>query len=132
MNKARNTLTTAALLALAIIVSAAVLLGITYQLSQNATISSTVFFGTFLANLVSVLWWATRQLAPAAQRRRMSVHRFIAHMNMHPGRMPAGMTELDLERFRKLHGGSGQARLDAWIGQFRGGTKAARPSSQFR
>ncbi len=31
----------------------------------------------------------------------MTVHGFIAHVKMHPELLPAGVTEFDLERFRK-------------------------------
>lgn len=98
MNTTRSTITTAALLALAIITPATVLLGITYQLSRNETISSTVFFGTFIADLIGVFWWIRQHMGPAAQLARMNIHQFIAHMKMHPNQMPAGMTEFDLER----------------------------------
>jgi len=111
-------------------------MGITYQLSRNETMSSMLFFGTFLADLVGVCWWASQHLAPTAQGARMNVHQFIAHMKMHPEHMPADMTEFDLERFRTRHVGRSQARLDAWVRRFRHlreeATKAARPTSQFR
>jgi hypothetical protein len=135
MNKTRNTITTAALLAFAIIAPASILMGITYQLSRNETISSTIFFGTSLADLIGVFWWISRRIAPAGQRARMSVHQFVAHMKMHPERMPAGMTEFDLEHFRKLQSRRSPMGLDAWIRRFRQlgeATKAARPSNQIR
>jgi hypothetical protein len=128
-NKARSA-TTAILLALAVIAPAGVLLLITYYLSGNETISSTIFFGTFLADLIGACWWISRRTAPAGQRVRMSIHQFIAHMKMHPELTPPGMTEFDLECFRKLQRRQAQAGLDAWLMQFRGAAKTARPSSQ--
>ena len=32
----------------------------------------------------------------------MTVHEFIVHSKMHPELLPAGVTEFDLERFRKV------------------------------
>jgi len=113
MNTTRNTIATAALLALAVIASAAVLLGITYQFSRNETISSTVFFGIFLADLIGVCWWVKCQLAPVAQMARMNVHEFVAHMKMHPERMPTGMTEFDLEQFCTRQSRRSPVRLEA-------------------
>jgi hypothetical protein len=135
MKQARETITTAAMLSLVVIVPASVLMGIAYQLSRNEVISSTIFFGAFLADLIGVFWWASQHVAPAAQKARMSVHQFIAYLKMHPERMPEGVTEFDLEHFRERHSERNQAGLDAWIKrfrQFRGATKAARPSSQIR
>ena len=65
MNKSRNTITTAVLLSLTGIAPASALMRITYQISQNETFGSTIFFGTFIADLIGVYWWASRQLAPA-------------------------------------------------------------------
>lgn len=128
-NKARSA-TTAILLVLAVIAPPGVLLLITYHLSGNETISSTIFFGAFLADLVGAFWWISQHTPPAGQRTRMSIHQFIAHMKMHPELMPPGMTEFDLECFRKLQRRHAQTGLDAWLMQFTGAAKTARPSSQ--
>ncbi len=123
------------LLVLAVITPPGVLLLITYHLSGNETISSTIFFGAFLADLVGAFWWMSQHTAPAGQGMRMNIHQFIAHMKMHPGCMPAGMTEFDLECFRKRQRERGQAGLDAWLRrfrQFRAAAKAAQSSGQFR
>lgn len=123
---------TAILLALAVIAPASLLLLITYSLSGNETISSTIFFGTFLADLIGAFWWMSRYTLPAGRSSRMSIHQFIAHMKMHPELMPPGMTEFDLECFRKLQRRQAQTGLDAWLMQFRGAAKTVRPSSQPR
>jgi hypothetical protein len=130
-NKAGRTVT-AILLALAVIAPASLVLLISYSLSGNQTISSTLFFGTFLADLCGAFWWMSQHTLPAGRNARMSIHQFIAHMKMHPELLPPGMTEFDLECFRKLQRRSAQARRDAWLAQFRGAAKSARPSSQPR
>lgn len=130
-NKARRA-TTAILLALAVIAPASLMLLIIYSLSGNQTISSTLFFGAFLADLIGVCWWISRHTIPAGRSTRVSIHQFIAHMKMHPELMPPGMTEFDLECFRKLQRRSAQVGLDAWLAQFRGAARSARPSSQPR
>ena len=123
---------TAILLALAVIAPASLVLLISYSLSGNQTISSTLFFGTFLADLIGAFWWMSRHTLSAGRSARMSIHQFIAHVKMHPELLPQGMTEFDLECFRKLQRRSAQAGLDAWLAQFRGAAKSARPSSQPR
>lgn len=135
MNTTRSTITTAAFLALAVITPAAILLGITYQLSRNETISSTVFFGAFIADLIGVFWWLRQHVVPTAQPACINVHQFVAHMKMHPELMPAGMSEFDLERFRTSQRRRSPMGLEAWLKRFRqsrAATKAVRPSSQFR
>ena len=128
-NKARRTIT-AILLALAVIAPASLVLLIIYSLSGNQTISSTLFFGTFLADLIGAFWWMSWHTLPAGRNARMNIHQFIAHMKMHPELLPPGMTEFDLECFRKLQRRSAEAGLDAWLVQLRGAAKSARPSSQ--
>lgn len=130
-NKTRRA-ATAILLVLAVIAPASVLLLIIYYLSGNETISSAIFFGTFLADLIGAFWWISLHTPPAGQRARMSIHQFIAHMKMHPELMPPGMTEFDLECFRKLQRRQAQAGLDAWLTQFRGAARSTRPSIQPR
>ncbi len=129
-NKAGST-TTGVLRVFAVITPASVLLLITYYLSGNEAIGSTIFFGTFLADLIGVLWWASRRASPVGQETQMSVHDFVAHMKMHPELMPPGRTEFDLERFRKLQWRGRQPGLDAWLRQFRGET-TIHPSGRFR
>lgn len=130
-NMAGRTIT-AILLALEVIAPANLVLLISYSLSGNQTISSTLFLGTFLADLIGAFWWMSRHTLPAGRNARMNIHQFIAHMKMHPELLPPGMTEFDLEYFRKLQRRSAQAGLDAWLAQFRGAAKSARPSSQPR
>ena len=101
-NKAGRTIT-AILLALTVIAPASLALLISYSLSGNQAISSTLFFGTFLADLIGAFCWMSRHTLPAGRNARLSIHQFIAHMKMHPELLPPGMTEFDLERFRKLH-----------------------------
>lgn len=131
LKKIRQNIITAVLLALVVIGPASVFMGITYQVSRNETISSMIFFGTFLADLIGLSWWASHQLAPAGRRTHMSVHQFVAHMKMHPELMPPGMTEFDLESFRRLQRRWKQMGFDAWLRLFRGETTLY-PSSQFR
>ena len=48
----------------------------------------------------------------------MTVHGFIAHSKMHPELLPAGVTEFDLERFRKVWSEKeSQAALGDWMKQ---------------
>ena len=126
-NKARSA-TTAILLALVVIAPASLLLLITFSLSGNETISSTIFFGAFLADLFGAFCWISWHTPPVGRSARMSIHQFIAHMKMHPELMPPGMTEFDLERFRRLHRRYAQAGLDAWLMLCRGAAKPVRPS----
>ncbi len=131
MKQARSTITTAALIAFAIFAPAGMLLLIVYWVSRSETISSVIFLGSLLADLYGVLWWISKGSAPSGQRTQTSVHEFVAHMKMHPELMPPGMTEFDLERFRKLQWRGRQPGLDAWLRQFRGET-TTHPSGQFR
>ena len=131
MKETRKNIMTAAMLSLAVIGPASFLMGIAYLVSRDETISSTMFFGAFIADLIGVYWWASRHIGP---HKRLTVHGFIAHVKMHP-ELLQGASEFDLERFRKLQRGRSQAGLDAWIRrfrQFRGEMKGTRASSQFR
>jgi hypothetical protein len=75
--------------------------------------------------LFAAAHWSRRQTARQKQKKgttpipeaQMTVHAFIAHMKMHPEQMPPGMTEFDLEYFRKLFSGKSQAGIDHWVEQ---------------
>ena len=48
----------------------------------------------------------------------MTVHGFIAQVKLHPELLPAGMTECDLERFRKMWSQKNhQATFGTWMKQ---------------
>jgi len=126
MKELREHMTTAALIAATIVIPAALVSAIIYLVSHNDTISDIVFFCVFTALLLGIYWWSRRWQKP------LTVHEFVAHVKMHPGLLPPGTTEFDLERFRMSQSGSGQMGLEAWTRQFREATQAARPSSQFR
>lgn len=113
MKEFREHITTAALIAVSTVTPAALVSAIIYLVSHNDTISDLVFFCIFTALLFGLYWWSKRQQKP------LTVHEFVAYLKMHPGLLPPGTTEFDLERFRLLHSGSSHARLDAWIKQFR-------------
>src|SRR5260370_32762464 len=125
MKEVRKHVIAAARFTLLVVGSASLIAGIVLLVSNNDVISSIIFFSVFAVDLLAVALWSRRQTARQKQKKgttpipeaQMTVHAFIAHMKMHPEQLPAGMTEFDLERFRKLHSGKSQAGIDQWVEQ---------------
>ena len=126
MKEARETITFAAIFTLILIGPATFIAGIILiAVSHSEGLASIVFVGIFVADLLGMLWWSRRRIARQKQKKgtrllpeaQMTVHGFIAHIKMHPELLPAGMTEFDLERFRKLCSGTSQAGIDQWVEQ---------------
>ncbi len=126
LKEARETSTCATLFTLTVTGPATLIAGIILiAVSHSERLASIVFVGIFVADLLGMLWWSRRQTARQKQKKgtslipeaQMTVHAFITHMKMHPELLPAGMTEFDLERFRKLCSGTSQAGMDHWVEQ---------------
>ena len=126
MKEARETITFAAIFTLILIGPATFIAGIILiAVSHSEWLASIVFASIFVADLLGMLLWSGRQTARQKQEKgtslipeaQMTVHEFIAHIKMHPELLPAGMTEFDLERFRKLCSGTSQAGIDQWVEQ---------------
>jgi hypothetical protein len=88
---------------------------------QHTAIGNVVYFSVYALGLIVV---AVRSRRRAAQQHcrdvtvpgtRVTVHAFVAHLKMHPERLPEGMTEADLEYFRKEFGGNHQEDANTWI-----------------
>ena len=123
MKEARENITIAALIAAVVVVPAAIISGIALLISRNDTMSTIVFVGIFVADLLGLYRWS---------RRRVTVHTFLSHAKMHPELLPKGRTEFDLECFRKQWSKGSRMTLDEWARQFSRKAPATRPSSQFR
>ncbi len=87
---------------------------------QRTAIGNVVYFSVYALGLIVV---AVRSRRRAAQQHcgdvtvpgtRVTVHAFVAHLKMHPERLPEGMTEADLEYFRKEFGGNHQEDANTW------------------
>ncbi len=126
MKEVRKHVITAACFTLLVVGPASLIAGIVLLVSNNNNaISSIIFFSIFAVDLLAVALWSRRQIARQQQKKgtsllpeaQMTVHGFIAHMKMHPELLPAGMTEFDLEHFRKLSSGTSQAGIDQWVEQ---------------
>jgi hypothetical protein len=119
MKEARKHITAALLFALATVGSATLCAGIVLVVSDNEAIASLVFFGAVAVELLTAARWLrkrTRQKREksSSSETHMNVHGFITHMKMHPELMPVGMTEFDLENFRKAFSGKSQEDLNTW------------------
>ncbi len=88
---------------------------------QRTAIGNVVYFSVYALGLIVV---AVRSRRRAAQQHcgdvtvpgtQVTVHAFVAHLKMHPERLPEGMTEADLEYFRKEFGGNHQEDANTWI-----------------
>jgi len=125
MKEVRKHVITAARFTLLVVGPASLIAGIVLLVSNNEAISSIIFFSVLAVDLLAVAHWSRRQTARQKQKKgttpipeaQMTVHAFIAHMKMHPELLPAGMTEFDLERFRKLFSGTSKAGIDHWVEQ---------------
>jgi len=122
MKEAREHIAAAVLFTLLVVGPASLIAGIILLVSNNDAISSVIFFSVLAVDLPAVALWSRRQTARQQQKKEtsllpeahMTVHGFIAHVKMHPELLPAGMTEFDLEHFRKLYSGTSQAGIDHW------------------
>lgn len=123
MKEVRKHVIAAARFTLLVVGPASLIAGIVLLVSNNDAISSIIFFSVLAVDLLAVAPWSRRHTARQKQAQgtslipeaHMTVHGFIAHMKMHPELLPAGITEFDLERFRKLCSGTGQAGIDQWV-----------------
>ncbi len=125
MKEVRKHVITAARFTLLVVGPASLIAGIVLLVSNNEAISSIIFFSVLAVDQPVVAHWSRRRIARQKQKKgtsllpeaQMTVHGFIAHVKMHPELLPAGMTEFDLERFRKLCSGTSQAGIDQWVEQ---------------
>jgi len=87
---------------------------------QRTAIGNVVYFSVYALGLIVV---AVRSRRRAAQQHcgdvivpgtRVTVHAFVAHLKMHPEQLPEGMTEADLEYFRKEFGSHRHAEVHTW------------------
>ena len=124
MKEVREQITTALLFTLLVIGPASFYAGIVLVASANTAIASLVFFVAVAIGLPTAARWVGKRTARRKQgsnslsEAQMTVHGFIAHMKMHPELLPPGVTEFDLEHFRKLCSGTSQAGIDHWVEQF--------------
>lgn len=88
---------------------------------QRTAIGNVLYFSVYALGLIVV---AVRSRRQAAQQhcgdvtvpgKRVTVHAFVAYLKMHPELLPEGMTEADLEYFRKEFGGNHQEDANTWI-----------------
>ena len=125
MKEVKKHVITAARFTLLVVGPASLIAGIVLLVSNNDAISSIIFFSVLAVDLLAATLWSRRQIARQQQKQgaslipeaQMTVHGFIAHVKMHPELLPAGMTEFDLEHFRKLCSGTSQAGIDQWVEQ---------------
>ncbi len=125
MKEVKKHVITAARFTLLVVGPASLIAGIVLLVSNNDAPSIFIFFSVFAVDLLAAAHWSRRQTARQKQKKgttpipeaQMTVHSFIAHMKMHPEQMPLGMTEFDLEYFRKLFSGTSQAGIDHWVEQ---------------
>lgn len=134
MKEVRKHITAAVLFTLATVGSALVCAGIVLVVSDNRAIASLVFFVAFALTLPTAVRWLRKQVARQKQKQGsnlipetpMSVHEFIAHIKMHPELLPAGTTEFDLERLRKVCSEKeSQAGFGDWMKQLVNSTTAS-------
>jgi membrane protein implicated in regulation of membrane protease activity len=120
MKEVKKHVITAARFTLLVVGPASLIAGIILLVSNNDAVSIIIFFSVFAVDLLAATQWSRRQTARQKQKKgttplpeaQMTGHAFIAHMKMHPEQMPLGMTEFDLEYFRKLFSGKSQAGID--------------------
>ena len=124
MKEVREQITAAALFTLLVIGPASFYAGIVLVTSANRAIASLVFLVAVVTGLPTAARWVGKRTARRKQgttnpipEAQMTVHGFIAHIKMHPELLPPGMTEFDLECFRKLCSGTSQAGIDHWVEQ---------------
>jgi len=125
MKEVRKHVIAAARFTLLVVGPASLIAGIVLLVSNHDAISSTILLSVLAVDLLAATLWSRRQTARQKQEQgtsliseaQMTVHGFIAHVKMHPELLPAGMTEFDLEHFRKLCSGTSQAGIDQWVEQ---------------
>ena len=122
MKEAREHITAAALFTLLVIGPASFYAGIVLVASANTAIASLVFFVAVAIGLPTAARWVGKRTARRKQgtnlmpEAHLTVHEFITHIKMHPELLPAGITEFDLERFRKARSEkNSQAALGDWM-----------------
>ncbi len=125
MKEVSEHITAAMLFTLIGVGPATLIAGIALLASHNEAVSSIIFFSVFALDLLAAAQWSKRRHIRQKNRgvpvsgQHMTVHRFITQVKMHPELLPMGMTECDLERFRKMWSQKNhRAALDAWMKQF--------------
>lgn len=103
---------------------ATLMAGIALLASHKEAVSSLIFFSIFALDLLAAARWSKYRQSGQKNRgvsvsgQHMTVHVFIAQVKLHPELLPAGMTECDLERFRKMWSQKNhQATFDTWMKQ---------------
>jgi hypothetical protein len=111
-----------ALFRMLMVTLAALLIGETVLLVwQRTTIGNVVYFSVYALGLIIVTVWTRRREATrgsgdvAVPGKRVTVHAFVAHLKMHPELLPKGLTEADLEYFRKEFRGNNQEEVNMWM-----------------
>ena len=124
MKEAREQITAAALFTLLVVGPASLIAGIVLVVSANNAIASLAFFVAVVVGLPTAARWLGKQTAGQKQgtnpipEAHMTVHEFIAHIKMYPELLPAGVTEFDLERFRKVCSEKeSRAEFGSWMRQ---------------
>jgi hypothetical protein len=123
MKEVKKHVITAARFTLLVVGPASLIAGIVLLVSNNDAMSIIIFFSVFAVDLLAATHRSRRQTARQKKgttplpEAHMTVHACITHMKMHPEQMPLGMTEFDLEYFRKLFSGKSQAGIDHWVEQ---------------
>lgn len=88
---------------------------------QRTAVGNVVYFSVYALGLIVVALWSRRRAAQqhrgdvTVPGTRVTVHAFVAHLKMHPDLLPKGVTEADLEHFRKQFGGNRQEEVHRWI-----------------
>src|SRR5258708_2016475 len=125
MKEVSEHITAAMLFTLIGVGPATIIAGIVLLTSHNEAVSSITFFSIFVLDLLTATQWLRCQQTRQKNRgvpvsgQHMTVHGFIIQVKLHPELLPAGMTECDLERFRKMWSQKNhQATFDAWMKQF--------------
>jgi membrane protein implicated in regulation of membrane protease activity len=124
MKEARGQIDAAALFTLLVVGPASLIADIAFLVSNSGVMSSIIFLSVLAIDLFAAVHWLRRQPARQEQgtnplpKAHMTVHEFIAHSRMHPELLPAGVTEFDLERFRKAWSEKeSQAAFGDWMRQ---------------
>jgi hypothetical protein len=108
MKEAREQVATAALFTLLVVGPASLIANFAFLVSNNGAISSIILLSVLAIDLFAATLWLRRKVARQKQETipipetHMTVHEFIAHSKLHPALLPVGVTEFDLERFRKV------------------------------
>ena len=123
MKEAREQVATAALFTLLVVGPASLIVDFAFLVSNNGAISSIILLSVPI-DLFAATLWLRRKVARQKQETipipetHMTVHEFIAHSKLHSELLPVGVTEFDLERFRKARSEkNSQAALGDWMRQ---------------